>query len=42
MADNKTNYFLRLTAEYLADPGFDGGDTVSGIYISVYCRRRPA
>jgi hypothetical protein len=32
-ADNNTNYFLRPTADYLNDPGFDGGDTVSGIYV---------
>ena len=32
-ADYATNYFLRPSADYLADPGFDGGDTVSGIYV---------
>lgn len=32
-ADGPTNYSLRPTADYLADPGFDGGDTVSGIYV---------
>jgi hypothetical protein len=31
--DHPTNYFLRPSADYLADPGFDGNDEVHGIYV---------
>jgi hypothetical protein len=31
--DFPTNYFLRPAPEYEADPGFDGNDTIGGIYI---------
>ncbi len=31
--DHRTNYFLRRTADYVADPGLDGNDTIGGIYI---------
>jgi hypothetical protein len=30
--DFPTNYFIRPTADYVADPASDGNDTVSGIY----------
>ena len=32
-SDHPLNFSLRPVADYLADPGFDGGDTVSGIYL---------
>jgi hypothetical protein len=32
-ADHSLNYALRPAADYLADPGFDGNDTVGGIYL---------
>jgi hypothetical protein len=31
--DHRTNYFLRPTPDYLDDPGSDGNDTTSGIYL---------
>ena len=31
--DYPTNYFLRPADEYLADPAFDGNDTIGGIYV---------
>ena len=31
--DHPVNYAIRPTTDYLADPGFDGNDTVSGVYL---------
>jgi hypothetical protein len=32
-ADHVLNYAIRPRADYIADPGFDGNDTVSGLYV---------
>ena len=31
--DHEVNYAIRPSAEYLADPGADGNDTVGGVYL---------